>query len=190
MSWPNGSAALTRSVMPNRRGPRHGAPASRPKQDISTRQRIGHFYLALTRNFCPTAVAGGGEAFQQPVLAGISVLAIPPRAGYSNPRLGCKIFVLLSRSMLRSLPFRSLNAARSPCSSSLEGFSPTLLRVVPSSAIQRLLSVAARRPLTAWHRQRPDPPQHLSEQLAVEMPLGQQQPVIPSVLEQPPARLH
>ena len=36
VSWPNGSAALTRSVMPNRRGPRHGAPASRPKQDIST----------------------------------------------------------------------------------------------------------------------------------------------------------
>ena len=96
-------------------------------------------------------------------LAGISVLAIPARSGYSNPRLGCKVFVLLSRSMLRSLRFRSLNTARSPRSSSLEGFTPTLLLVVPSSATQRLLSVAARRPLPAWHRQRPDPPQHLSK---------------------------
>ena len=48
VSWPNGSAALTRRVMPNQRVPRHGPPASRPKQDISTWQRIGHFYLALT----------------------------------------------------------------------------------------------------------------------------------------------
>ena len=58
------------------------------------------------------------------ILAGISVLAIPRWSGYSNPRLGCKVFVFLSRSMLRSLPFGSLNAARSPRSSSLEGFSP------------------------------------------------------------------
>ncbi len=75
--------------------------------------------------------------------AGISVLAIPRWSGYSDPRLGCKVFVFLSRSMLRSLPFGSLNAARSPRSSSLEGFSPTRLRVVPSSATQRLFSVAA-----------------------------------------------
>ncbi len=74
---------------------------------------------------------------------GISVLAIPRWSGYSDPRLGCKVFVFLSRSMLRSLPFGSLNAARSPRSSSLEGFSPTRLRVVPSSATQRLFSVAA-----------------------------------------------
>ena len=44
-------------------------------------------------------------------LAGISVLAIPARSGYSCPWLGCKMLVLLSQSMLRSLPFRSLNAA-------------------------------------------------------------------------------
>ena len=114
-------------------------------------------------------------------------MAIPARTGYSNPWLGYKVFVLLSRSMLRSLRFRSLNAVRSRCSSSLEGSSPTLLLVVPSSATQRLFSVAAHRPLPAWHRQRPDPPQHLSEQLAVEIPLGQQQPVIPRVLDQPAA---
>ena len=61
----------------------------------------------------------------------ISVLAIPARSRHSNPRLGCNVFVLLSRSMLRSLPFRSLNAARSPRSHSLEGFSPTLLEQFP-----------------------------------------------------------
>ncbi len=115
----------------------------------------------------------GFHSVGQLFLAGISVLAIRARSGYTNPRLGCKVFALLSRSMLRSLQFRSLNAARSPRSSSLEGFSPTLLLVVPSSATQRLLSVAARRPLSAWHRQSPDPPQHLSEQLAVQIPLGQ-----------------
>ena len=34
-------------------------------------------------------------------------------------------------SMFSSLPFRSLNAARSPRSHSLEGFSPTLLEQFP-----------------------------------------------------------
>ena len=69
----------------------------------------------------------------QPVtLTGISVLAIPTRSGYSHPRLGCKTLVLLSRSMPRSPPIRSLNAASSPRSNSLGGFSPTLL---PSSSL-------------------------------------------------------
>ncbi len=85
----------------------------------------------------------GQKAIKVVCLPGISVLAIPRWSGYSDPRLGCKVFVFLSRSMLRSLPFGSLNAARSPRSSSLEGFSPTRLRVVPSSATQRLFSVAA-----------------------------------------------
>ncbi len=85
----------------------------------------------------------GNKRSGNPYQAGISVLAIPRWSGYSDPRLGCKVFVFLSRSMLRSLPFGSLNAARSPRSSSLEGFSPTRLRVVPSSATQRLFSVAA-----------------------------------------------
>jgi len=65
------------------------------------------------------------------LVTAISVLAIPARSGHSNPRLGCDVFVLLSRSMFRSLPFRSLNAARSPRSHSLEGFSPTLLEQFP-----------------------------------------------------------
>ena len=93
-----------------------------------------------------TAASGTGVSLEIRTrwrLAGISVLAIPRWSGYSDPRLGCKVFVFLSRSMLRSLPFGSLNAARSPRSSSLEGFSPTRLRVVPSSATQRLFSVAA-----------------------------------------------
>ena len=88
--------------------------------------------------------------------------------------------------MLRSRPFRSLNAARSPRFSSLEGFTPTLLLVVPSSATQRLLSVAARRPLPTRQRQRPDPTQHVGEQPAVEVPLGQQQPVVAGMLDSRP----
>ena len=32
--------------------------------------------------------------------------------------------------------------------------------------------------LAARHRQRPDPTQHVAEQSAVQMPIGQQQPVI------------
>ena len=39
--------------------------------------------------------------------------------------------------------------------------------------------------LTTRHRQCPDPTQHVAEQPAVQMPLGQQQPVIPRVLDQP-----
>ncbi len=96
---------------------------------------------ALTAAVATSVIVG--LLSNRPVLAEISVLAIPRWSGYSDPRLGCKVFVFLSRSMLRSLPFGSLNAARSPRSSSLEGFSPTRLRVVPSSATQRLFSVAA-----------------------------------------------
>ena len=44
--------------------------------------------------------------------------------------------------------------------------------------------------LPARQRQRPDPVQHVAEQPAVQMPLGQQQPVIPRVLDQPAAGLH
>ena len=44
--------------------------------------------------------------------------------------------------------------------------------------------------LAARHRQRPDPRQHLAEQLPVQIPLGQKQPVIPSMLDQPSAGLH
>ena len=102
----------------------------------------------ITRDLSNSRLGGAlalliGSGLAAPLSAGISVLAIPRWSGYSDPRLGCKVFVFLSRSMLRSLPFGSLNAARSPRSSSLEGFSPTRLRVVPSSATQRLFSVAA-----------------------------------------------
>ena len=44
--------------------------------------------------------------------------------------------------------------------------------------------ILARSTLPAWQRQRPDPVQHVAEQPAVQMPFGQQQPVIPRVLEQ------
>ena len=37
--------------------------------------------------------------------------------------------------------------------------------------------------LTTRHRQCPDPRQHVAEQPPVQMPLGQQQPIIPGVLD-------
>ena len=44
--------------------------------------------------------------------------------------------------------------------------------------------------LPARQRQRPDPVQHVTEQPPVQMPLGQQQPIIPGMLDQPTACLH
>ena len=44
--------------------------------------------------------------------------------------------------------------------------------------------------LPARQRQRPDPVQHVTEQPPVQMPLGQQQPVVARVLDQPAAGLH
>jgi hypothetical protein len=49
--------------------------------------------------------------------------------------------------------------------------------------------VIAIRVLTRWHRQRPDPPQHLDKQTPVQMPHSQQQPVVPGMLDQPPTSL-
>ena len=52
------------------------------------------------------------------------------------------------------------------------------------------LLVLARSTLPARQRQRPDPVQHVAEQPAVQMPPGQQQPIVPRVLDQPTTRLH
>ena len=52
------------------------------------------------------------------------------------------------------------------------------------------LLILTRATLPTRHRQRPDPSQHVAEQPPVQIPLGQQQPVIPRVLDQPTAGLH
>ena len=44
--------------------------------------------------------------------------------------------------------------------------------------------------LPSGHRQRPDPAQHVTEQPPVQMPLGQQQPVVAGMLDQTAAGLH
>jgi hypothetical protein len=41
-----------------------------------------------------------------------------------------------------------------------------------------------------WDRQSPDPPQHLAKQTPVQMPLGQQEPIIAGMLDQPAACFH
>ena len=77
---------------------------------------------------------------------------------------------------------RPLNPSRC-CSADWSHTPPTLLS-------QRSDFLSERDGLTTRHRQRPDPAQHVAEQPAVQMPLGQQQPVIPRVLDQPTAGLH
>ena len=42
----------------------------------------------------------------------------------------------------------------------------------------------------SWHRQRPDPPQHVAEQPPGQMPLCQQEPVVPRMLHQPAPGFH
>ena len=42
--------------------------------------------------------------------------------------------------------------------------------------------------LTRWHRQRRNPPQYAPKQTPVQMSLGQQQPVVPGVLDHSPTR--
>ena len=65
---------------------------------------------------------------------------------------------------------------------------PTPLRpclsATPRSGCSALAALASR------HRQRPDPPQHLAEQLPVQMPFGQEQPVVVGMLDEPTAGLH
>ena len=66
-------------------------------------------------------------------VTGISVLAIPAPSGNSNARLGCKVFVLLSRPMLGALQFRLPNTGRSPLGvrPGLHGGSPSPSKEVP-----------------------------------------------------------
>ena len=52
------------------------------------------------------------------------------------------------------------------------------------------LLILTRATLPTRHRQRPDPSQHVAEQPPVQIPLGQQQPVMPRVLDQPTSGLH
>ena len=49
---------------------------------------------------------------------------------------------------------------------------------------------ANRRASPCGHGERPDPPEHHSEQPSRQVALGQQQPEIPRMLHQPPTRLH
>jgi len=70
--------------------------------------------------------------------------------------------------------------------------SPACCRAIDFSDTTPILLTRAQilQPLPARHRQRIDPPQHLAKQPPVQMSLGQQQPVVPGVLDQSPASLH
>ena len=58
------------------------------------------------------------------------------------------------------------------------------------SFLNAQISCPKKTTLTTGHRQCPEATEHVAEQPAVQMPLGQEQPVIPRVLDQTPAGLH
>src|ERR1039458_9093493 len=72
-----------------------------------------------------------------------------------------------------------------PGSASLQAISQTPIPLLSPS-----LGLFPCRNLPGRHRQRTDPPYHARKQLPGQMALGQQQPVIPGVLDQSATRLH
>ena len=106
----------------------------------------------------------------------------------ADRRLRCTVFALLPRSVPLSLPLRPSNLPDRAVPATAEGFLATPLPRRSSATRVRWLSGPSALP--SRHRQRPDPLQHVAEQPAVQMPLGQQQPIVPRVLDQPTARLH
>ena len=51
-------------------------------------------------------------------------------------------------------------------------------------------SLHSGRASASWHRQRPDPPQHVAEQPSGQMPFCQQEPVVARMLHQPAPGFH
>jgi hypothetical protein len=87
----------------------------------------------------------------------------------------------------RSARLRRLVFARlaSPACCRVIDFSDTAPTLLPQPHFATAIGV-----LPAPHRQSPDPSQHLAKQPPVQMSLGQQQPVVPGLLDQLPASLH
>src|SRR5437016_13926860 len=64
---------------------------------------------------------------------------------------------------------------------------PTLFPPLPPCSL-KFARPAARLP--RWHGQQADPPYHGPEESPAQMALGQEQPIITTMLHQPTARLH
>src|ERR1019366_6507409 len=75
-----------------------------------------------------------------------------------------------------------------PGNASFQAISYTPLRLPPSFLRPVCLPAAA--PYPVRRGQRRNPPHHASKEPPVQMSLGQQQPVVPGVLDQSPASLH
>ena len=102
------------------------------------------------------------------------------RASYASPALGHnELATRASPSEINGVPtarFCPSDESRFPPRNRFSDTAPILTRSAADFATAIVV-------LTRWHRQCPDPPQHLAEQPPVQMPLGQQQPVVPGVLD-------
>ena len=120
------------------------------------------------------------------VLTGISILPAGSGPLYTNTPLRTPDFFIARYSApnSRQVGPRSTGNRLEPLLSGY--FSGTAPHVCPVFAA----SLHSGRASASWHRQRPDPPQHVAEQPPGQMPLCQQEPVVPRMLHQPAPGFH
>ena len=158
-------------------GQPHSLAASCPTGGASPRRssqpaKTGHFYSATNRTFLlgvdkkflPDGSRGGGRS--------VPTACFSRDLRFGHPATGR---VLQSAARVQDIrspltidaPFAPVSVAECRSIAVFQLAGGLFADTAPSSSLfsnQRLLSVAARRPLTAWHRQRPDPPQHVAKQ--------------------------
>ena len=109
----------------------------------------------------------------------------PPDQGLSTPtRLSARH---ISSSRVVSLPAEAALDVEPTRAHAFRAFlrhRPTLMLFLRQS------SAVSGRPLSSRHWQRPDSPQHVAQQPPGQMPLCQQEPVVPRMLHQPAPRFH
>ena len=122
----------------------------------------------------------------QNILTGISILPAGSGPSYTNTPLRTPDFfsARYSAPNSRQVGPRSTGNRLEPLLSGY--FSGTAPHVCPVFAA----SLHSGRASASWHRQRPDPPQHVAEQPPGQMPLCQQEPVVPRMLHQPAPGFH
>lgn len=104
------------------------------------------------------------------------------RASYASPALDTtNLPPEQAPSEISGVPTVGLCRLTSPACRHANDFSDTAPTLLPRPQI----FATAIGVLPARHRQSADPPQHLAKQASMQMPLGEQQPIIASMLDQP-----
>ena len=141
--------------------------------------------LTLDNSLRPAADSVG-QTSQSPVYTGISILlAQPPENIPPSARLAT-FFPFRSNGEDLVVPADPLPRPKSHDLPDLKSISQT----PPPSTPLLQIGFAWLPCLSDWQRQSLHPPQHASKQAPREMALCQQQPLVASVLDQPPACLH